>query len=69
VNRAGEIVHTTPLTTNEKPAHRQCRSIHKLPNGNILACHEADATVREVDPTGKLLWEYGGCETYSKQCA
>jgi outer membrane protein assembly factor BamB len=58
VNRKGEIVRTTPLTTNEKPAHRQCRGIHKLHNGNILSCHEADATVREVDPTGKVVWEY-----------
>ena len=62
VNRKGEIVHTTPLTTNEKPAHRQLRSLHKLKNGNILSCHEADSTVREVNPDGKVLWEYGGCE-------
>ena len=58
VNRKGEEVHTTPLTTNEKPAHRQLRSLHKLKNGNILSCHEADATVREVDPQGKVVWEY-----------
>lgn len=58
VNRKGEEVHVTPLTTNEKPAHRQLRSLHKLPNGNILSCHEADATVREVTPEGKVVWEY-----------
>jgi hypothetical protein len=58
VNRKGEEVHTTPLTTNERPAHRQLRSLHKLKNGNILSCHEADATVREVDPQGKVVWEY-----------
>ena len=60
VNAKGEEVHITPLTTAEKPAHRQLRSVHKLPNGNILSCHEADATVREVDPMGKVLWEYPG---------
>lgn len=60
VNRKGDVVHITPLTTNEKPAHRQLRSLSKLPNGDILACHEADATVREVDPTGKVVWEYPG---------
>lgn len=60
VNRKGEVVKTTNLTTNEKPAHRQLRSIHKLPNGHLLACHEADATIREVDETGKVLWEYPG---------
>lgn len=58
VNRKGEEVHVTPLTTFEKPAHRQLRSLHKLPNGNILSCHEADATVREVDPNGRIVWEY-----------
>ncbi len=58
VNRKGEEVHVTPLTTSEKPAHRQLRSLHKLANGNILSCHEADATVREVDPSGKVVWEY-----------
>jgi len=58
VNRAGEVVHTTPLITMEKPAHRQMRSLHKLPNGNILSCHEGDATVREVTPEGKLVWGY-----------
>jgi hypothetical protein len=58
VNRKGEEVHTTPLTTFEKPAHRQLRSLHKLSNGNILSCHEADATVREVTPEGNVVWEY-----------
>jgi outer membrane protein assembly factor BamB len=58
VNRKGEEVHVTPLTTFEKPAHRQLRSIHRLRNGNILTCHEADATVREVTPDGKVVWEY-----------
>ncbi len=58
VNPQGEEVHITPLTTSEKPAHRQVRSISKLANGNILVCHEADATVREVDSKGKVVWEY-----------
>lgn len=60
VNRKGEEVHVTPLTTNEKPAHRQLRSLHGLRNGHVIACHEADATVREVDSEGKVLWEYPG---------
>ncbi|MCW3099304.1 MAG: Arylsulfotransferase [Chthonomonadaceae bacterium] len=60
VNRKGEEVHVTPLTTFEKPAHRQLRTLSKLSNGDILACHEADATVREVDPNGKVIWEYPG---------
>jgi hypothetical protein len=63
VNRKGEVVHITPLTTNEKPAHRQLRSLHKLKNGHILACHEGDGTVREVDAEGKVVWEFGGCDS------
>ena len=59
VNRKGEEIHTTALTTFEKPAHRQLRSIHKLKNGNLIGCHEGDATVREVSPEGKVVWEYG----------
>lgn len=58
VNRKGEEVHTTPLTTMEKPAHRQLRSIHKLKNGNIIGCHEGDGAVREVTPEGTVVWEY-----------
>ena len=58
VNRAGDIVHLTPLTTAEKPAHRQLRCLHKLKNGNILACHEGDGVVREYTPDGKVVWEF-----------
>jgi hypothetical protein len=60
VNRKGEVVRATPLTTDEKPAHRQLRGVHKLRNGNILACHEGDGVVREYDPNGKVVWDYPG---------
>lgn len=63
VNRKGEVVRTTPLTTNEKPAHRQLRSLHKLKNGNIIACHEGDGVIREVTPEGKVVWEYPGVDS------
>lgn len=62
VNRRGEEVRVTPLFTNEKPAHRQLRGIRKLDNGHLLACHEADASVREYDASGKVVWEYTGVE-------
>jgi hypothetical protein len=62
INRKGETVRITPLTTFEKPAHRQLRSIHRLKNGNLLACHEDDATVREVTPSGHVIWEYPNVE-------
>ncbi len=63
VNRKGEEAHITPLTTNEKGAHRQLRSLHKLKNGNILACHEGDGVIREYDPAGKITWEYPGVDS------
>ena len=63
VNRKGEEVHITPLTTAEKGAHRQLRSIHKLSNGHILACHEGDGVVREYDTAGKVVWEYDNVDS------
>jgi outer membrane protein assembly factor BamB len=60
VDPKGGIVHVTPLTTTEKGAHLQVRNIHKLANGNILAGHEGEGAVREVDPSGKVVWEYTG---------
>lgn len=60
VNAKGETVHTTPLTTSVKGFHLQVRNVHKLPNGNILAAHEGEGAVREVDPSGKVVWEYTG---------
>jgi hypothetical protein len=41
-----------------KGFHLQVRNVHKLANGNILAAHEGEGAVREVDPQGKVVWEY-----------
>jgi outer membrane protein assembly factor BamB len=60
VNARGETVRVTPLTTNSKGFHLQVRNVHKLENGNILAAHEGEGAVREVDPQGKVVWEYTG---------
>jgi hypothetical protein len=62
VDRDGQVVSTVPLKTTEQQPHRQVRRLHRLPNGNILAAHEAEAVVREYDPTGKPIWEYGDVE-------
>jgi len=62
MNKAGEIVRTTPLTTSHADPHLQVRNIHQLPNGNILAAHEGEGAVREVDPSGKVIWEYPGVQ-------
>lgn len=58
VSPAGEIISSVKLNTTEKGAHRQLRCIHQLKNGNLLACHEAEAVVREYDRAGKTVWEY-----------
>ena len=58
----GEVVRVTPLPTSHASYHLQVRNIHKLPNGNILAAHEGEGAVREVDVAGKVIWEYPGVQ-------
>jgi hypothetical protein len=58
VNPQGQIVSTVKLHTTEQAAHRQLRCLHRLANGHLLACHEAEAVVREYDEQGKSVWEY-----------
>ena len=63
VNPKGEVVHITPLHTNQEHFHLQTRNIHQLANGNILAAHEGEGAVREGwTPSGKVVWEYTGVE-------
>src|SRR4029078_9343420 len=52
----------TPLHTNQEHFHLQTRNIHQLANGNILAAHEGEGAVREVDQSGKVVWEYTNVE-------
>jgi hypothetical protein len=58
VDRNGNIVRVTKLTTTEKGYHLQVRNVHKLPTGNILTGHEGEGAIREVTPDGKVVWEY-----------
>jgi len=60
VNTKGEVVHVTPLQTSHKYFHQQVRAVHQLLNGNILASHEGEGAIREVDQTGKVVWECTG---------
>jgi len=50
------------LETSVENYHLQVRNVHQLANGNILAAHEGEGAVREVDPQGKVVWEYTGVE-------
>lgn len=58
VNAQGEIVSTVKLSTTEKAAHGQLRCLHRLANGNLLACHEVEGVVREYDADGMIVWEF-----------
>lgn len=58
VNREGKIVREVPLTVERPNTHRDTRMARKLDNGHYLVCHEADATVREYDDKGKVVWSY-----------
>lgn len=58
VDRQGGIVREVPLTVDHPDAHRDTRLVRKLESGNYLVCHEADATVREYDAQGKVVWSY-----------
>ena len=58
INIKGEVVSAMKLRTTEQVAHSQLRCVHRLENGHLLACHEAEAVVREYDRNGKPVWEY-----------
>jgi hypothetical protein len=58
VDAKGKIVKEIPLVVDHPDAHRDTRMARKLASGNYLVCHEADGTVREYDPVGKVVWSY-----------
>src|SRR6266568_2873808 len=58
VDKEGKIQREIKLKVNYPNAHSDTRLVRKLANGNYLAAHEADGTVREYDPAGKVVWEY-----------
>ena len=56
INRAGKILKSTPLACQKKNAHMQTRMLRVLPNGNYIAPHLLDFSVKEYDPdSGKVL--------------
>lgn len=56
INRAGEVLKTTPLACQKQNFHMQTRMLRVLPNGNYIAPHLLDFAVKEYDPeTGKVL--------------
>jgi hypothetical protein len=57
VDKAGKIQHEIKLKVNHPNPHSDTRLVRKLATGNYLVAHESDGTVREYDPSGKVVWE------------
>ncbi|HUS39135.1 MAG TPA: PQQ-binding-like beta-propeller repeat protein [Pirellulales bacterium] len=59
IDREGTLLHEVKLKVDQPSAHRDTRLARKLKNGNYLACHEGDGTLREYDgKTGEVVWEF-----------
>jgi hypothetical protein len=58
VDADGKIQKEITLQVDHPHPHRDTRMARKLANGHYLVCHEADATVREYDETGKVVWSH-----------
>ena len=59
VNRDVKLLKEIELVVDNPNPHRDTRLARKIENGNYLACHEADGTLREYDgDTGEVVWEY-----------
>jgi hypothetical protein len=56
---ANSVVRSINVTTGGA-AHVQIRHIHRLPSGNVLLALEGEGVAREIDATGKTVWEYQG---------
>jgi hypothetical protein len=60
LDMAKAVVRSIDVTTTETVAHGQIRHIHRLANGNVLVALESEGAARELDATGKTVWEYKG---------
>ena len=58
VTKDDTIVKEIPLTIDKPDSHRDVRMVRKIKGGHYLVCHEGDATVREYDGKGKVVWSY-----------
>lgn len=57
------VVRSVPVPTSEMAAHGQIRHLHRLASGNVLVSLESEGVVRELDASGKSVWEYGGIKS------
>lgn len=54
------VERSIAVDTTEAAAHGQIRHLHRLSNGNVLLALEGEGVAREVDPTGKTVWQFPG---------
>ena len=59
---AKAVVRSITVTTTETVAHGQIRHLHRLADGNVLLALETEGVAREIDATGKTVWEYKGVQ-------
>jgi hypothetical protein len=58
IDREGKLLKEIKMKVNHPHPHTDTRLVRKLQNGNYLACHEGDGTVREYNGKGEVVWEY-----------
>ncbi len=58
VDAEDKVVKEIKLVVDHPNSHRDTRRARKLANGHYLVCHELDATIREYDDAGKVVWSY-----------
>jgi hypothetical protein len=54
------VARTIPVSTTEQAAHGQIRHLHRLANGNVLLALESEGAARELDASGKTVWQFTG---------
>jgi hypothetical protein len=54
------VARSVPIATSEPAAHGQVRHVHRLANGNVLLALESEGVAREVDASGKTVWQFAG---------
>ena len=60
LDSAKAVVRSINVSTSEGAAHGQIRHVHRLASGNVLMALEGEGVAREIDATGKMVWEYKG---------
>ncbi|HVY28991.1 MAG TPA: hypothetical protein VHB79_20680 [Polyangiaceae bacterium] len=60
LDAAKSPVRSIDVTTTEQVAHGQIRHVHRLASGNVLLALESEGVAREIDASGKTIWQFAG---------